>query len=211
MAEGTFRVETIHLDLPAVVGALSQRLHAAGVPVTPERSANFAKALTLVKPVSRRRLYWTARAVFVSAHVHLAAFDRVFAAVFTRYPGADDEVPADEEAPDRESTPTERPKTREDKSPPESGGDQDPRDMGGGSSSQDDDDEGEEVLIPIAQASDDEVLSEKSFAELEPDELAALYKLMTRLRLATPLRRTRRARHGRRGEQLDMRRTLRAS
>ena len=65
--DGVFRVETIHLDLPALVGALSQRLRAEGVPVTPERSAHFAQALTLTKPITRRRLYWTARAVFVSS------------------------------------------------------------------------------------------------------------------------------------------------
>ena len=35
-----------------------------------------------MRPVSRRRLYWTARAVFVSDPAHVAAFDRVFAEVF---------------------------------------------------------------------------------------------------------------------------------
>ena len=65
-----FGVETIELDLPALVGALSRRLHERGLPVTPVRSAEFARALTLVRPVSRRRLYWTARAVFVSDPAH---------------------------------------------------------------------------------------------------------------------------------------------
>jgi uncharacterized protein with von Willebrand factor type A (vWA) domain len=46
---------------------------------------------------------------------------------------------------------------------------------------------------------------------LEPGELAALYGLMTRLRIAAPVRRTRRAVHDRRGERIDLRRTLRAS
>ncbi len=40
-----FGVETIHLDLPPLAGALSRRLRDAGVPVTPERSAEFARAL----------------------------------------------------------------------------------------------------------------------------------------------------------------------
>jgi uncharacterized protein with von Willebrand factor type A (vWA) domain len=78
--------ETLDLDLPAVAAALSQRLHAAGVPVTPGRAANFAQAMTLVGPVSRGRLYCTARAVFVSAHAQLPAFDRVFASVFAGDP-----------------------------------------------------------------------------------------------------------------------------
>jgi hypothetical protein len=74
--------ETIRLDVPAIAAALSQRLYAAGVPVTPERAVSFAQALTLVSPMSRRYLYCTARAVFVSSPAHLPVFDRVFAAVF---------------------------------------------------------------------------------------------------------------------------------
>ncbi len=60
-------------------------------------------------------------------------------------------------------------------------------------------------------ASDEEVLASKSFDALEPDELAQLYRLMSRLRLATPLRRTRRFERARRGAAVDMRRTLRRS
>ena len=77
-----FTVETIQLDLPPLAGALSQRLHAAGLPVTPARTADFARALALVRPDSRRRLYWTARAVLVSDPDQVAAFDAVFAEVF---------------------------------------------------------------------------------------------------------------------------------
>ena len=60
-------------------------------------------------------------------------------------------------------------------------------------------------------ASDEERLAGKSFDALEPHELAQLYRLMSRLRLATPLRRTRRCERGRHGRRIDMRRTLRAS
>ena len=60
-------------------------------------------------------------------------------------------------------------------------------------------------------ASDEEVLRAKRFDALSPDELARLYRLMTRLRIATPPRRTRRAERDRRGERIDMRRTLRGS
>jgi uncharacterized protein with von Willebrand factor type A (vWA) domain len=54
-------------------------------------------------------------------------------------------------------------------------------------------------------------LRSKRFEALEPAELAQLYRLMARLRVATPPRRTRRAERGRRGERLDLRRTLRGS
>ena len=75
-------METIHLDLPALAGALSRRLRAVGVPTTPEGSADLARALELVRPLTRRRLYWTARSVCVSDRAHVPAFDTVFAAVF---------------------------------------------------------------------------------------------------------------------------------
>ena len=93
-----FRVRTLGLDLPALAGAFSRRLHDSGVPVTVERAAWFAQALVLVEPISRRRLYWTARAAFVSDRSQLRAFDAVFASVF----GA---APASEDAADPEAAP----------------------------------------------------------------------------------------------------------
>ena len=60
-------------------------------------------------------------------------------------------------------------------------------------------------------ASDEELLAGKRFDALDPHELAQLYRLMSRLELATPLRRTRRYEKGRHGQRIDMRRTLRAS
>ena len=60
-------------------------------------------------------------------------------------------------------------------------------------------------------ASDEERLREKRFDALEPGELAQLYRLMARLVVATPRRRTRRSERQRRGERIDMRRTLRGS
>ena len=62
--------------------AFGRRLHEAGLPVTPERSARFADALSLTEPVARTRLYWVARAVFVSDHAQVQAFDRVFFEIF---------------------------------------------------------------------------------------------------------------------------------
>ena len=60
-------------------------------------------------------------------------------------------------------------------------------------------------------ASDEERLAGRSFDGLEPHELAQLYRLMSRLRLATPAapHAPLRARR-RRGQRVDMRRTLRS-
>ena len=72
------------------------------------------------------------------------------------------------------------------------------------------DDDLREVALPVA-ASDEERLRDKRFDALEPGELAQLYRLMARLVVATPKRRTRRSERQRRGERMDMRRTLRGS
>ena len=209
-SDGTFRVETVHFDLPALVGAFTERLRAAGVPVTPEHSIHFAQALRLTKPITRRRLYATARAVLVSDSSQLNAFDAVFFSIFGKR--GDEEKFEPDELQTVASPPDERPKPQH-KTRPRESGQQEPQ--AGASSAadegEDDEDDEDQIEIPIAQASDEERLGSKSFDALEPHELAQLYKLMTRLELATPVRRTRRKRKGRRGEHVDMRRTLRTS
>ena len=67
-----------------------------------------------------------------------------------------------------------------------------------------------EMPVPLA-ASDDELLRDKRFDALAPHELAQLHRLMSKLALATPLRRTRRSERRRHGSRIDMRRTLRGS
>ena len=67
-----------------------------------------------------------------------------------------------------------------------------------------------DALGRAARASRDEALRRKSFATLEPDELAELAELAARIRLAVPERRTRRRESARDGA-LDLRRTLRRS
>ena len=203
MAVTDFGVETIELDLPSLVGALSRRLRDAGVPATPGRAADLAHALRLVRPVSRRRLYWTARAVFVSDRAQGDAFDAVFLSVFGGRAEAQDDTP--EERRTAAAPPDDRP--RSERAAPESGA--------GLPSSVPQEREGEEdpaeLEVPLALASDEELLRRKSFDALEPHELAQLYRLMSRLQLAAPPRRTRRYEKGRRGEHVDVRRTLRAS
>jgi len=183
----SFGVETIQLDLPALVGALSRRLHDAGLPVPPARAADVARALTLVRPVSRGTLYWTIRSVVVTEDTQVKVFDAVFAEVFG---GASDDEP-EVELEDVTTVPD----WQNDEAP--------------GSTSGDDDESEQEIPLTIASA--DEVLRTKRFDALAPDELAELYRLMTALELATPLRRTRRYEKRRRGERIDLRRTLRGS
>ena len=205
MTDSVFSVRTLHLDLPAFAGAFSRRLHEAGVPTTAERAARFAQALELVRPVSKRRLYWTARSVLVTDQAQIRAFDTVFASVFGGREPATEFEPEEQTtaASTSEQAPTGR--GREEAGvvaggdlssgpPGEAGGDEELRD----------------VAVPVA-ASDDEVLRSKHFDALAPGELAQLYRLMEHLDVATPRRRTRRGERHSRGERIDMRRTLRGS
>lgn len=205
-----FEVETIELDLPALAGAFGRRLHDAGVPVTAERSARFAAALRLVRPESRRRLYWTARAIFVSDQSQLGAFDAAFLDVFGAGEGTAIELPDD-----LKTQPTAADE-RERSQPPVGArsAEQEQESLGTGarenpSRGERDEDEREVEVATVAAA--EEVLRSKRFEALEADELAALYRLMARLQVATPTRRTRRRHRDSHGERIDLRRTLRQS
>jgi uncharacterized protein with von Willebrand factor type A (vWA) domain len=200
-----FGVETIHLDLPALAATFGQRLQAAGVPTTPGRLADLARALTLVRPVARRRLYWTARTVLVSDPSQVAAFDRVFFEVFGDRER--DESFDPDEARTAPSPSDHRPPVAHRTLRGEAGASVAAAAPSDGA----DDEQRPEVEVPLAMASDEERLATKSFDALEPFELAQLYRLMTRLQLATPRRRTRRYEKGRHGQNVDLRRTLRAS
>jgi uncharacterized protein len=204
VSEQPFRVRPLGLDLPAVAGKFSRRLHDAGLPVTAERAAWFAEALAVVEPISRRRLYWTARAAFVSDRMQVPVFDAVFFSVFGAAAVEDrsDPVPA---VPETEPAPAnEQRRSAEGLDSPPSGATRSDASTRGPAEVTHDE------PVPVL-ASDEEVLRSKRFDALEPDELARLYRLMARLRIATPSRRTRRAERDRRGERIDMRRTLRGS
>jgi uncharacterized protein with von Willebrand factor type A (vWA) domain len=202
-----FGVQTVELDLPALAAGFGHRLRAAGVPVTPGRVADLARALALVRPISRRRLYWTARVVLVSDPTQVAAFDSVFRAVFG-------------DGRSEESFDLDEVRTVAVAAPPDDQPRAEHRTVGGQAGATtpapapargEGDEDGPEVEMPVAMASDEERLAAKSFDALEPFELAQLHRLMTRLQLETPRRRTRRYEQGRHGQHVDLRRTLRAS
>ncbi len=182
-----------------LAAAFGRRLHEAGLPVTPERSARFADALSLTEPVARTRLYWVARAVFVSDHAQVKAFDRVFFEIFGgetfTYDAPPDEVHELAVADDRPASAN------------AAGGA-----PGGASPAPGDGDSSHDAVsvVPV-MASAEERLRDKHFDALEPAELAALYRLMSELEVAAPIRRTRRAKRDRRGPHIDLRRTLRGS
>ncbi|MFN8169244.1 MAG: hypothetical protein U0S36_10715 [Candidatus Nanopelagicales bacterium] len=69
-------------DLASVLAAFGHVLHQAGVPVTPERSARFARAVLLAQPSSLPELAALGRTTLLSTRDQIEVFDRVFGQVF---------------------------------------------------------------------------------------------------------------------------------
>ena len=184
---------------------LGTALARAGVPVPPQSLACFAAALRLVPPNSRQPLYWAARVALISSPAHLPAFDAVFSAVFD---GMLD--PADSRG-----DPT---------APPAVGSEPRESPVGPGSRPQDGcapagqlagtgrNQPGPEREALLATTSGDERLRSTSFAELDADEVGQVRRLVREIVLSTPHRKARRtAASARRGDRLDLRRTLRTA
>jgi uncharacterized protein with von Willebrand factor type A (vWA) domain len=200
------------VDLAAVVGAFGQLLHAAGVPVSPERSGRWAAAITLARPATLDDLYWAGRVTLLTGRDDIEVYDRVFAQVFGgladvaegRGPG-----PSIAAAPPRPASPSRRPAGR----PPTPGADDGPPPAGtapppAGTAPPPPGEAGEDAGL-LAAASPEERLRSTDLADLTDDELASLQALMAALPLAPPRRASRRAVRHRRGRALDLRVTLR--
>jgi uncharacterized protein with von Willebrand factor type A (vWA) domain len=178
------------------------------LPVTAERAAAFAHALTLTRPVSRRRLYWTARGVFVTDRAQVRVFDAVFREVFgAAAASAASDAPADGEVRTEPAHPDARPEAERPRSTTASELAATAALAAGGDGAELD---APEIPVPLAP-SDEEILRSKRFDELTALELSQVHELMARMRVAAPLRRTRRAERHRHGERIDLRRTLRGS
>ena len=200
----SIEVETIALDLPALVARFGRRLHEAGVPVTPDRLARFAQALVLVRPVSRRRLYCTARAVLVSDPAQFAAFDAVFDAVFGSIVALPEPPPEDARrfpVPPDDRPAADRRDGAEGAAPPAGAG-------GVGAAERRRSRATSRCRWRRATRSG---CAASASTRSSPASWPRSTRLMTRLRIAAPARRTRRAVRDRRGEHIDLRRTLRAS
>lgn len=77
------------IDLGALAAAFADRLHDAGMPVTPLQSRQCVSALRERQPPSRRSMYYLTREIFVTQDVQLSTFNDVFADVFGAPAGAD--------------------------------------------------------------------------------------------------------------------------
>ena len=193
-------------QLPEIAAAFGHALHAAGVPVTPERSARFATAALLAQPATVDEVYWLGRVTLLSAVEQVEAYDRVFHQVFrgivdlADFRGDTNAPPPAHAAPSGERRPGQPNRQGESPNGPR-GTSATPGDQAEG--------EGDDDASVLAAMSADERLGERSFADLTPDELALIADLVARLPLVPPLRRARRSRRHPAGRDLDVRATLR--
>jgi uncharacterized protein with von Willebrand factor type A (vWA) domain len=194
-------------DLADVAARFANLLHAAGVPVTPERAGRFASVAALAPPVTVPELYWLARVTLIADHAHLPVFDRVFAQVFGGLVDPADfrGDPASPPPPRRAAPRIPRPGAPGAIAsfPSPGAGLPDSGVSPGG--------ETPEHQSTIAALSPDERLRHQDFAQLSPEELVKLRELTERISIAPPPRPSRRKARDPRGGELDVRATLRRS
>jgi uncharacterized protein len=161
-------------------------LREAGVEVGPGRLEDALCGLDAVDLTDQSDVYWTLRQTLVSRHDELDLFDRAFAAWFLRAPVE----PARRGAqPPRLQQHARTTDTASRVDEEQEAGD-DPLELG---------------------ASVHELLREKDFAAMTPDEFARARRLIVAVARVRPVRRSRRLCRDPRGEQLDVRRLIRRS
>ncbi len=195
-------------DLPAVIAAFGHLLHQAGVPVTPERSARFTRAVLLADPTTVKELSALGKTTLLSHHDQEEIFDRVFGQVFR---GLVDfaEFRGGSAPPTPVSTlpKDDAPKSDSSRDGEGEGNPSGSEGLPGEGEAEPEDDE----RSLLAAVSSDERLGSKNFAECTEDELALLQALVAQLPFLPPMRRARRQRRHPSGDRLDVRATLRAS
>jgi uncharacterized protein with von Willebrand factor type A (vWA) domain len=160
--------------------AFGRALRHEGVTVSTGQLLGFSEAVAATGPAD---IYWAGRATLLTRVEDVAAYD----VLFRRFWGGREGASAQRVASvDRI------------------------RALGPGEAGDDAPGTGRVQLSARGGASAAEVLREKSFSAMSEAELQQLARLMTRLRIAPPLRRSRRRRPARGGE-VDLRRTMRAS
>jgi len=160
-------------------------LREAGLEVGPGRICDAMVGLDAINLSRRDDVYWTLRQTLVSRADDIEAFDRAFAAWFLRAPEL-----APPRTPEVERVKATRAVSRD------------------GTEEAEASTEGEDRA---SGWSAQELLREKDFSELTPEELARVRGMITELALARPQRRSRRLRPHPQGSTLDLRRLVRSS
>ena len=166
--------------------SFSRELRAAGVAVGSGDILGYCAAMAPLDPTDLLDLYWAGRVTLIARRDDIAIYDQVFRRFFLGGADAVRELVTLRARVEAEADATlVAPATT-----PEGQGD-------------------EEEAVLGWMASDVEALKRKSFAACTPQELAALRRIMNRIRLTPPRRRTRRTVPARSGRAPDLRRTVR--
>ena len=182
-------------ETPAARGApfvrlladFSRELRLAGLAVGSGDVVAYCSAMGALDPSDLLDLYWAGRTTLVTRRESIPVYDEVFRRFFLG--GAD---------PVREMLTLKAQVTAQAVLEVPA------VDPAGGGQEQD------EATLGL-MASDAEALRHKSFAACTPEELAAVRRIMARIRLTPPRRRTRRTRKAPSGRSPDLRRTMRES
>jgi uncharacterized protein with von Willebrand factor type A (vWA) domain len=172
----------------AVLVGFARELRAAGLRVGTGDVLGYLAAMTPLDPTDLVDLYWAGRATLLTRHEDGSVYDRVFRDYFL----GEDAVARGTLTLTAESVAeAEAALVMPDTEP---GPVQD-----------------EERPVLGWMASDVDALKHRSFTACTPEELAALRRIMTRIRLMPPRRRTRRTRPASAGTEPDLRTTIRES
>ena len=180
------------VDLAELTGAFGQLLHAAGVPVSPERSGRFATAVSLVRPADLDEWYWAGRVTLLSGRDDIETYDRVFGQVFRGLADAADWRGQSPPPPPARRPAAAAPRGAAVADDAAGSGDREPRPGAAGADPTSpapaggEGDAGDGTPDVLAAASAEERLRRTDFAQLTDDELAALGDLMAALRPAAP-------------------------
>ncbi|WP_214369919.1 vWA domain-containing protein [Pseudonocardia sp. H11422] len=176
---------------PGLVGVLvdfGRALRAEGVSVGSGDMLTFCAAMTPLDPTDLVDLYWGGRVSLVTRRDDIVVYDRVFREFFLDAGNPVDElVKIEAQAEPEAETVLEIPAADPGAEEPD-----------------------EETVLGL-MASNVETLKSKSFAACTDDELDALRRIMARIKLTPPRRRTRRTRPARQGRRPDLRATIRRS
>ena len=175
----------------SVLIGFARELRSAGVKVGTDDVLTYFKSMTPLDPTDLVDLYWAGKTTLVSRHEDMATYDLVFKKYFL-----DEDAPAKSQLMLRPQSVAEAEAALV---------------MPGTEPDSPEDDEERPVLGWVASNVD--ALKHRSFTACTPEELAALRRIMQRMRLTPPRRRTRRTRTrpATKGTHPDLRATIRAS
>jgi uncharacterized protein with von Willebrand factor type A (vWA) domain len=192
MADGTAVVQADPADAPYVemLVAFGDELRRVGIPVGSGDILVYCSAMASLDPGDLLDLYWAGRTTLVTRRDRVPVYDRVFRSFFLD--GFDDLPEPAKLALSPSSTENESVIEVPETEPGQRGKDE------------------EEARLGL-MASDIEMWRHKEFGACTPDELAALRRIMARIRVIPPRRRSRRTNPTSASGRPDLRRTVRAT